>query len=318
MPSHSKYHNLERPPKGWTQHEFTAAVLLVESLPASALVRLVEQLGIQFTGPQPAQIDDEQYISALFDDVDKTELQAALNQYQMTPHIEVLALDPIQDRLERLRMKAHCVATQLSSERGWDARKDARLTAVGKFFNAVMGAELGVVFLGELNDKAWWQAKSADGSVPPDMGKLAFEFHNWIKVGLLTFVNANLESSFRHILRALDPGAAGDATAEWKSIYEAVLARVSVDVPEPSQLLDLLRVLRNTIHNNGVHRSKKGTDLTITYKGCVFTFEHDKTVTFASWDLLLEVAEDAFDLLVAIITAREVSGLPDPVSCEFT
>ncbi len=82
MPNCSKYYNLGRPPNSWTQDEFTAAVLLLEHLPVSELVQLVEQLGIRFTGRQPAEIDKEQYISVLLDDVGKTELQAALRHYQ--------------------------------------------------------------------------------------------------------------------------------------------------------------------------------------------------------------------------------------------
>lgn len=82
MPAHSKYHNLEKPPKGWDQAEFTRAALLLESLPNPMLAELVEKLGIRFSEPNNGPLDAEQYISVLFDDVEKADLLSGLRKYE--------------------------------------------------------------------------------------------------------------------------------------------------------------------------------------------------------------------------------------------
>lgn len=81
MPEHSKYYNLERPQKGWDQQEFVKAVLFLESLPNPTLAQLVEKLGIRFSKPNDP-LEDEDYISVLFDDVEKDELLEALRKYE--------------------------------------------------------------------------------------------------------------------------------------------------------------------------------------------------------------------------------------------
>jgi hypothetical protein len=226
-------------------------------------------------------------------------------------------LDPIHEALEKLRFRAEAEEHRLAAAHGWDVGKDARITAVGKFFNVVAGAELGIVITGDLLKDNWWHEHAQDGTSPAQKQKVAFEFQGWIKVGFVTFINAAIESSFRNLLRALDPAVANGATAEWKSIYTALLKRVSVPSHEPEDLLDLLRMIRNTIHNNGVYLSPKGTDLTVTYQGSRFQFTHGHAVQFASWQLLLQLAVDAFDLLLSVVESPEIVALPSPVHSEY-
>jgi hypothetical protein len=229
-----------------------------------------------------------------------------------------LALDPIHDGLEKLRFRAEAEEHRLATERVWEMGKDARVAAIGKFFNVVAGAELGMVITGDLLKDQWWHEHAQDGTSPSQKQKVALEFQSWIKVGFVTFVNASLESSFRNLLRALEPSVANGATAEWKSIYTALLKRVSIASGDAEALLDLLRMIRNTIHNNGVYLSPKSTDFTANYKNQVFQFVHGKAVSFATWDLLLELAADAFDLLLLVVESPEVVHLATPVTSEYS
>jgi hypothetical protein len=229
-----------------------------------------------------------------------------------------LPLDPIHDALEKLRFRTEAEQHRLAVERGWEIGKDARVSAVGKFFNVVAGAELGIVITGDLLKDQWWHEHSQDGTSPDQKQKVAFEFQNWIKVGFVTFINAAIESSFRNLLRAVDPAVANSATAEWKSIYTALLKRVSISSIEPEALLDLLRTIRNTIHNNGVYLSPRGTDRTVTYQGHEFEFIHGHAVSFATWDLLLQLGADVFDLLLAVVESPEIAGLVGTVRSEYS
>jgi hypothetical protein len=173
------------------------------------------------------------------------------------------------------------------------------------------------VITGDLLKDAWWHEHAQDGTSPAQKQKVALEFQSWIKVGFVTFVNAAIESSFRNLLRALDPSVANGATAEWKSIYTALLKRLSVRTVDPEPLLDLLRTIRNTIHNNGVYLSPKGGDLSITYNGNNFQFVHGNAVQFVSWQLLMQLGADVFDLLVSVIESPEIVALSSPVRSEY-
>src|SRR3989442_7699458 len=121
---------------------------------------------------------------------------------------QALPLDPIHDALEKLRFRAEVEEHRLAVERGWEIGKDARVSAVGKFFNVVAGAELGIVITGDLLKDQWWHDHSQDGTSPAQKQKVAFEFQSWIKVGFVTFINAAVERSVRNLLRALDSSVA--------------------------------------------------------------------------------------------------------------
>ena len=69
-----------------------------------------------------------------------------------------LPLDPIHEALVTLRFRAEAEEHRLASCYGWNIRKDARITAVGKFFNVVAGAEPGIVITGDLLRDNWWRA----------------------------------------------------------------------------------------------------------------------------------------------------------------
>ena len=82
-------------------------------------------------------------------------------------------------------------------------------------------------------------------------------------------------------------------------------------------LLDLLRLVRNTIHNNGVYFAPDGQDAVVTYKGITYHFYHGKAVDFASWDLLLEIADAVRQLLLDVIADQAVSGVPGQIADPF-
>ena len=78
-----------------------------------------------------------------------------------------LLLDPIHDRLERLRRQAREEEARLHGMHGWVLGRDARVTSVGKFFNVAAGAELGIVLVGDLLKDDWWQSHAQEGTGCP-------------------------------------------------------------------------------------------------------------------------------------------------------
>jgi hypothetical protein len=70
-------------------------------------------------------------------------------------------------------------------------------------------------------------------------------------------------------------------------------------------LLDLLRCIRNANHDNSVYF---GTKEDIQYKGSRYLFQNQGTVTFLTWDLLLDFSFDLRDLLLELVNSDTISS----------
>jgi hypothetical protein len=74
---------------------------------------------------------------------------------------------------------------------------------------------------------------------------------------------SSIESSLRLFLRALDPTACNGGMKEFNSIYDCLFnSKLATAPADGIELLNLLRLVRNTIHNNGVYFNPRGTDVT--------------------------------------------------------
>ena len=97
-----------------------------------------------------------------------------------------------------------------------------------------------------------------------------------------------VEHGVRAIRRAVKPSAP-EADGPFYGVYVAVL-RSECTVArreEHIQLLDFLRTLRNTIHNNGVFQPTNGKDVDFTVAGREYAFRVGKQASFFGWDTLL-------------------------------
>lgn len=79
--------------------------------------------------------------------------------------------------------------------------------------------------------------------------------------------------------------------------------------------MDLLRCIRNTIHNNGVYFHRSGNNETITYKGVNYSFVIGLPVDFVNWEFLISMMKDINDMLCEVVTHSDVakiSSIIDP------
>lgn len=197
----------------------------------------------------------------------------------------------------------------LAQTNSWDVH-DIRLSVFTKIENAVGCTTLGIESMTEFFGV---HRSCRDGSfhapISPDV---MTELAGFYKLGFMQFVFATVESSLRTLLRALNPTAAKNGTAELKSIYERLI-RTELDLPDGQgwiDMLDLFRFLRNTLHNNGVNFHKSIADITITYRGRAYQFMHGQQVDFVYWDLCLSFSDDAINLVITILAHPRVVALP--------
>lgn len=197
---------------------------------------------------------------------------------------------------------------------------DARITAFAKLINVLNSVQLAFTFASKhLLHKQWWDAVARTPIPDGDKQVYANEFANFTKVGFVHAMFSSIESSLRLFLRALDPGACNGGLAEFKSIYDCLFSSKLATAPtDGTQLLDLLRLVRNTIHNNGVYFSPRGGTVALNWQGYTFEFKQGVPVDFVTWDFLIQVSDSLRTLLRQVVedgNLRGVTvGIDDPFS----
>lgn len=157
----------------------------------------------------------------------------------------------------------------------WDRRRDARLMVFSNILAVIDSVMVGLVFTkGVLpGDRFWSEYGLQFHADPPAAAKAAQHdverrLEGFIKVGFVQVLFSVVENAMRSYLRALDPLACAAGTANFQSVYTTLLKRLSMPIPDATELLDLWREVRNVVHNNGVYFNTKGdTEKTIVYKG---------------------------------------------------
>ena len=227
------------------------------------------------------------------------------------------AFDVIRRNLRATRVRLGAMETALQEEhKDWQLGLDARLTSFAKLANVVESAELALKFQAEyLSDALWWQANYVPRPSTRDTAIFITEFSQFAKTGFLQLCFGALESSLRIFLRTIDPEACGGGTAEFKSVYECLIrSKLRLQAAaDRVALLDLLRNLRNSIHNHGVIFSRSSGDTYVVYRGTQYDFAHATSIGFATWLLLVGLVCDAADLLDEIVRAPEIAGIAAPI-----
>ncbi len=190
----------------------------------------------------------------------------------------------------------------------WDKAKDVRLTLLAKCVNVLNSTQLGIVHIQfNLTQKQWWNSISKSPIADADMQIYLNEFDMFIKLGFLQFLFASIESSLRLIVKAVDPTACSGGTAEFKSIYSFLLSRLTLQKYEAA--LDLLRCIRNTIHNNGVYFHRSGNNETVVHNGTTYSFEIGRAVDFVNWPFLFALVPELRQMILEVVESNEVSSI---------
>jgi len=197
-----------------------------------------------------------------------------------------------------------------------DPKSDARITAFSKLIDVFRSTELSFIFMSKyLMDKIWWHyvcQKPIDPTTPQTYIK---GFDRFIKFGLVHGTFSCVESSIRVFIRALDPASCKGGLDNFKNIYKCLLrSKLSKPRPDYVELLHLFRLVRNTIHNNGVHFSKSGKDETITWKETRYEFKQGELVRGITWDFLLDTSDDVRLFLRSIVEDCKMKAISGEIS----
>jgi len=192
-------------------------------------------------------------------------------------------------------------------------KSDARLTSLRNMASHLGRTRLEIEVLGDLLDDEWFDCHSVDLN-QKSRTEETVQFARLMKYSFGMDLFTVLETSFRTILRELDPLACNHATGNFINIYTCLLGKKQLAFPSDElgpglELLNFVRLIRNLIHNSSVYFSEDGSDITLNYKGNSYTFCHGKPIFFMTWELLIILAEDIHQLLYRIITHEKIVGL---------
>lgn len=188
----------------------------------------------------------------------------------------------------------------------WNPIKDARITIFSKCINVCISTQLSFTFMYFHLTKVDWWKQIAKSEIPQkDAIIYANEFNMFTKIGFIQFTFSSIESAFRLYVKSLNPTACNNGTAEFKSIYSWLLKRANLQAHE--NLLDLLRLIRNTIHNNGVYFHKSGSNESVTFKGKNYNFNVGSPVDFVTWDFIFEIMTNIEDLIIEVVKSNVIN-----------
>lgn len=200
---------------------------------------------------------------------------------------------------------------------------DIRLAAFAHLYHNVHFALVSLRVLDAYLTKAeWWQEPDQQtlfGSCDLSYREaIANNFNNGAaKYTFMHKLFGTMENTFRHLLRKIDPAAASGATESIEGVFGALMSRIGNKPADSDELLKMLRISRNSIHNNGVFYPKDQTNDQVIYKGSTYDFTHGEPIKFVNWNFLIDRLDDVRQLVTEVILNPKIIGISDAIPDMF-
>lgn len=236
--------------------------------------------------------------------------QYALTKDEHDKTLELIKqVENIQNKVIADREKTRLIYPHL------DIDKDERIAVFKRLQYVLSSTILSLTFIYyDLSRKSWWN-KCINKNMPfDDIRKYLTEFGMFSKMAFVQSLFSCVESALRAFLRAIDLMACHGGAAEFKSIYECLfMSKLSKCPPNGIDLLNLLRLVRNTVHNNGVYFHKNGNDITIQWRGNSYKFIQGTIIDFVTWDFIIGISDDIRNLLSLIVDDTNLKSISSEI-----
>lgn len=222
--------------------------------------------------------------------------------------------EQVAAKLEALRNDLVTVRNALASRYSGLPTMDPRLVVARHIKAVASSTYLSWLYVTEdLARHEWWIEHF--GAVPPAGQDEVNDYETLTAAAFIVFSFSLFEAGTRRVVRAIDSAACDGGAADFKGIYEWLLARLRRDGwtytrGGASEFLDVFRLVRNTMHNNGVYYSRTGANSTVTWNGTTYQFVHGAAPAFIDWDFNVDLVKELALLNQEIMEAPTVSGLP--------
>jgi len=195
----------------------------------------------------------------------------------------------------------------LRTKFGW-SNQDARIGVFGKCLNVIEVSLFSLDF--EKTKFNTMEYRKEFSKNPPSDEELLIFNESYLGFFLLSYAVlfiSQIEGTFRILVKALDSTACKNGTANFQSIYGWLLKNLGLR--RYGILLELMRLIRNCMQNNGIFNPEDGGDIKINYKTKKFEFKVGQQIHFVTFDLLVLLSHDLHDMLVDVVCAKKLSSI---------
>ena len=212
-------------------------------------------------------------------------------------------------RIQNLRDNYTAQREILSKKYGWHQDHDGRASIFGKYINLINALQISHWYFDNcLTHSGWYDSVSSERMADSNKAVYLREYDAFTKIGTVQIMMLGLDSSFRLYVRTLDSSACNGGTSEFQGVFQWLFKRLSVD-PAWTGHVEIIRMIRNTVHNNGVYYHKDGKDREMQYANKTYKFQLGKHIGFVTWELLINWLELNLDLLKLIVESSELSSI---------
>ncbi len=215
----------------------------------------------------------------------------------------------LADEIKGLKHAVHSLRydrqSVISAHPEWDCDRDSRITIFTKCMNVVQSTATGLEYVRSEVERLGQRELIASVG-PGDLGRE--EYRRVLRFSLIALMQCAIESSFRDFLRSVSPRSCrGGRDPSFKNIYTCLLKELKLQGKWES-VLDFWRLMRNTVHNNGVYRSSSGKDEEVTLEGQTYRFVDGVRAQFVNRDLLLQLTEGTVGMIYEVVTSDVLAG----------
>jgi hypothetical protein len=210
-----------------------------------------------------------------------------------------------------------------NTHKSFQIKKDVRLTIYNHALVAIDSSLLYLIFRTfEMPSNSWWDSlrqKFADLQIsntrilkpsPDDLELRKKSVDSYWIYSAFILLFSSVESSVRTIVRGVYPGDFNDGRGKLKDICIRLLHN---NFSKYECVLELLRLGRNTMHNNGVYfPEKKGDNRQVHYKNITYDFIDGQIVRYGDLPKLLffDIAPDILTMINDIVNSPSVLNVP--------
>jgi hypothetical protein len=141
-----------------------------------------------------------------------------------------------------------------------------------------------------------------------DLEKTIRHMEQHLRHGLMLMVHFLIDNLFQNILMALrsdEKNSLGNFAQKANNVLTKTLHEDEREAA--TRILTALAYMRNSFHNNGIHR--RGSDLTFQLKGEDFIFERNKLVRCAGWKHVIALISGTIEILQKVFLSEAMKGL---------
>ncbi len=132
------------------------------------------------------------------------------------------------------------------------------------------------------------------------------------KNGMITLFHFRVDTLFQNLLRAL--GEYKDR-AGFETMTKSLLASVGIRDDYSRDVLLATGYIRNSLHNNGMHRGK--SNLAVKMQDLNFIFVTGKRMECGSWQHIFAAMYETIEVVDRILATEKVKGVPTPFEDDY-